>query len=66
MSTEAAKLLQLFDQLPLQEQKDLSDAILKRTAQFDYEEPSDEELTSAAARVAHALGFPSSLRGFGP
>ena len=55
MSTEAAKLLQLFDQLPLQEQKDLSDAILKRTAQFDYEHPSDEELTSAAARVFEML-----------
>jgi hypothetical protein len=55
MSTEAAKLLQQFDQLPLQEQKDLSDAILKRTALFDYEEPSNKELTSAAARVFEIL-----------
>jgi hypothetical protein len=55
MSTEAAKLLQQFDELPLQEQKELSDAILKRTAKFDYEEPSDAELTAAAARVFEML-----------
>ena len=55
MSSEAAKLLQRFDQLPLQEQKELSAAILKRTAAFDYEEPSDEELTAAAARVFELL-----------
>jgi hypothetical protein len=41
--------------LPLQEQKELSAAILKRTAKFDYEEPSDEELTAAAARVFEVL-----------
>ena len=50
MSSEAAKLLQQFDQLSLQEQKELSTAILKRTSKFDYEEPSDEELTAAASR----------------
>ena len=55
MSSEAVKLLQQFDQLPLQEQKELSAAILKRTAKFDYEEPSDEELTAAAARVFEVL-----------
>ena len=44
-----------FDELPLQEQKELSDAILKRTAKFDYEEPSDEELTAAAGRVFEML-----------
>ncbi len=55
MSSEAAKLLQQFDQLPLQEQKELSAAILKRTAKFDYEELSDEELTAAAARVFEVL-----------
>jgi hypothetical protein len=55
MSSEAAKLLQRFDQLPLQEQKELSAAILKRTTTFDYEEPSDEELTAAAARVFEVL-----------
>ena len=55
MSSEAAKLLQQFDQLPLQEQKELSTAILKRTSKFDYEEPSDEELTAAAARVFEVL-----------
>ena len=51
MSTETAKLLKEFDGLPLQEQKELSNAILKRTAKFDYEEPSGEELTAAAGRV---------------
>ena len=30
-------------------------AILKRTAKFDYEELSDEELTAAAARVFELL-----------
>jgi hypothetical protein len=55
MSTETAKLLKQFDELPLQEQKELSDAILKRTAKFDYEEPSHEELTAAAGRVFEML-----------
>jgi len=55
MSTETANLLKQFDELPLQEQKELSDAILKRTAKFDYEEPSDEELTAAAGRVFEML-----------
>ena len=51
MSTETAQLLQQFDKLPLQERKELTDAILRRAAQFDYEAPSDEELTAAAAQV---------------
>ncbi len=55
MSSQAAKLLQQFDELPLQEQKELSAAILKRTAKFDCEEPSDEELTAAAVRVFEVL-----------
>ncbi len=55
MSSQAAKLLQQFNELPLQEQKELSAAILKRTAKFDYEEPSDEELTAAAVRVFEVL-----------
>jgi len=55
MSSQAAKLLQQFDELQLQEQKELSAAILKRTAKFDYEEPSDEELTAAAVRVFEVL-----------
>ena len=55
MSSEAAKLLQQFNELPLQEQKELSAAILKRTAKFDYEEPSDEELTAATVRVFEVL-----------
>ena len=55
MSTETANLLKQFDELPLQEQKELSNAILKRTAKFDYEEPLDEELTAAAGRVFEML-----------
>ena len=55
MRSEAVKLLQQFDKLPLQKQKELSAAILKRTAKFDYEEPSDEELTAAVARVFEVL-----------
>ena len=51
MSTETTQLLQQFDKLPLQERKELSDAILHRAAQFDYEAPSDGELTAAAAQV---------------
>ncbi|HJY54101.1 MAG TPA: hypothetical protein VKD89_08760, partial [Candidatus Udaeobacter sp.] len=42
-------------------------AILKRTAEFDYEEPSDDELTAAAARVFEMLdrdeGDAASRRG---
>jgi len=49
VSTETAK------RFLCSEQKELSDAILKRTAKFDYEEPSDEELTAAAGRVFEML-----------
>jgi hypothetical protein len=55
MSGEASELLQRFDALPLQERKEVSDLILRRAAKFDYDEPSDKELTAAAARVFEVL-----------
>ena len=51
MSTAATHLLREFDKLPLDAQKELSDAILRRTAHFDYDPPSDDELTAAAREV---------------
>lgn len=55
MSTDTAQLLQKFDHLPVQEQKELSAAILKRAARFDYEELTDKEVTAAAGRVFEVL-----------
>ena len=44
-----------FFKARLHEQRKLSDPILKRTAKFDYEEPSDEELTAATGRIFEML-----------
>ena len=51
MSTATAQLLEEFEKLPLDAQREFSDAILHRTAHFDYDAPSDEELTVAARGV---------------
>jgi hypothetical protein len=51
MSAATAHLLQEFEKLPLDQQREFSDVILHRTAQFDYDAPSDEKLTVAAREV---------------
>jgi len=51
MSTATANLLQEFEKLPLDQQREFSQAILHRAAQFDYDAPSDEELTTAAREI---------------
>ncbi len=51
MSTETAHLLQEFEKLPVDQQREFSNVILRRTAHFDYDAPSDEELTAAAREV---------------
>jgi hypothetical protein len=51
MSTDTVRLLEEFEKLPLNAQKEFSDVILRRAAQFDYDAPSDEELTLAAREV---------------
>ena len=51
MSTVIAQLLEEFEKLPLDAQREFSAAILHRTAHFDYDAPSDEELTAAAREV---------------
>ena len=50
MST-TAHLLEEFEKLPIDAQREFSDAILHRTAHFDYDAPSDDELTAAAREV---------------
>ncbi len=55
MSTETAQLLQEFEKLPLDQQKMFSDVVLHRTAHFDYDAPSDEELTAAAGEIFSML-----------
>lgn len=55
MSTATTQLLEAFDQLLPEEQKEFSAAIVQRTTQFDYGEISDEELTASAARIAALL-----------
>ncbi len=51
MSTATARLLEEFDRLPPDEQREFSAAIVHRAAQFDCGELTDEELTSTAARI---------------
>ena len=55
MSSKTAHLLDEFAKLPPNEQREFSDAILRCTANFDYDAPSDEELTSAAREVFNTL-----------
>ncbi len=51
MSSATTHLLAEFEKLPIDAQREFSDAILHRTAHFDYDAPSDEELTAAAREV---------------
>jgi hypothetical protein len=55
MSTATTHLLKEFDKLPVDAQREVSDAILHRTAHFDYDAPSDDELTDAARDVVAIL-----------
>ncbi len=56
MSTATALLLAEFDRLPPEEQRAFSAVIVHRTAQFDYGDITDEELTASAARIFAMLG----------
>ena len=51
MSTAAAQLLEAFDQLPPDDQREFSALIVQRAAQLDYGDISDQELTAYAARM---------------
>ena len=51
MSTLTAQLLEQFEQLPADDQREFSRAILHRTAHLDYDAPSDDELTVAAREM---------------
>ena len=51
MSTTTAHLLEEFERLSLDEQREFSTVIVRRAAQFDYGDISDEELTTSAARI---------------
>ena len=51
MSTAAAQLLETFDRLPPDDQREFSALIVQRAAQLDYGEVTDEELTASAARM---------------
>ena len=51
MSTAAAHLLQEFERLSPEEQREFSTAIVHRAAQLDYGDIADEELTASAARI---------------
>ena len=55
MSTKTAQLLEEFSKLPPDEQREFSEAILRQTAQFEYDAPSDEELTAAAGEIFRML-----------
>ena len=51
MSTATAHLLKGFEQLSPDEQREFSAIIIRRAAQLEYGEITDEELTAAAARM---------------
>jgi hypothetical protein len=51
MSTATAHLLSEFDRLSPEEKRELSAIVLCRTADIDFGEITDEELTAAAAPV---------------
>ena len=51
MSTAAAHLLEKFERLSPEEQREFSAAIVHRAAQLDYGDITDEELSVSAARV---------------
>ena len=51
MSTATTHLLEEFDRLPPEDQREFSAVIVQRTAYLDHGEISDEELTASAARV---------------
>ena len=51
MSTVTVQLLEQFEKLPIEEQREFSSAILQRVAHFDYDSPSDDELTTSAAAI---------------
>ena len=55
MSTATTHSLEEFERLSLSEQKEFSNVILHRTAQIDYEVPTQEKWTAAAAGSVFAL-----------
>jgi hypothetical protein len=51
MSAAAAHLLSEFDRLSPEEQREFSDIVLRRTADIDFGDITDEELTASATTV---------------
>lgn len=51
MSIATAQLLQEFERLGPEEQREFSALIVQRAAQLEYGEVTDEELTASAGRV---------------
>lgn len=55
MSTATAHLLSEFERLSPEEQREFSAILLRRTAQIDYGDITDEELTASAGRIFEML-----------
>jgi hypothetical protein len=51
MRAATAQLLEEFDRLPADEQREFSSVIVRRAAMLDYGDVTDEELTASAARM---------------
>ena len=51
MSTATAHLLEEFERLSPDDQREFSSLIVHRAAQLDYGHITDEELTASAARM---------------
>ena len=62
MSSATAHLLSEFERLSPDEQREFSAIIVRRSAQIDYGEISDEELTASAASVFAILDAEEDAR----
>ena len=51
MSADTAHLLEEFERLPPEDQREFSAVIVHRAAQLDYGDITAEELTASAARM---------------
>ncbi len=51
MNTATAQLLEAFERLAPEEQREFSNVIVHRAAQLDYGDLTEEDLTACAARM---------------
>jgi hypothetical protein len=55
MSAATAHLLRAFEELPLEDKREFTAAIVHRAAKLDSGEIGDDELTASASRIFYML-----------